>query len=150
MANPIPVFPEVGSTKVLFPGEMSPRASASLIILRAIRSLTLLAGLDDSSLATISAPQDGPATLVILTRGVRPMSSRILLAILGRGAAKRADELASVLVDGLMLDAEGAKELLAWKSEANAEATRMNFMVYLVIVWSRDCRRLDVVLTQKI
>lgn len=78
------------------------------------------------------------------------MSSRILLAILGRGAAKRADELASVLVDGLMLDAEGAKEWLAWKSEANAEATRMNFMVYLVIVWSRDCRRLDVVLTQKI
>lgn len=83
MASPIPVFPEVGSTSVDLPGLMSPRASASWIILRAMRSLTELAGFDDSSLATISAPQSA-VTLFSLTRGVWPMSSRMLFAILGR------------------------------------------------------------------
>mmetsp|Transcript_12354 Transcript_12354/g.20110 ORF Transcript_12354/g.20110 Transcript_12354/m.20110 type:complete len:209 (-) Transcript_12354:91-717(-) len=83
MASPIPVFPLVGSTRVDLPGEISPRASASSIMLRAMRSLTLLAGLEDSSLAMISAPQSA-VTLVILTKGVCPMSSRMLDAILGR------------------------------------------------------------------
>ena len=41
-----------------------------------------MAGLDDSSLATISAPLSA-VTLFSLTRGVWPMSSRTLLAILG-------------------------------------------------------------------
>lgn len=57
-------------------------------MLRAIRSLTLLAGLEDSSLATISAPHSA-VTLLSLTRGVWPMSSRTELAILGF-SAKRA------------------------------------------------------------
>mmetsp|Transcript_2906 Transcript_2906/g.5366 ORF Transcript_2906/g.5366 Transcript_2906/m.5366 type:complete len:204 (+) Transcript_2906:684-1295(+) len=84
MARPMPVLPEVGSTRTDLPGEMSPRASASLIMLRAMRSLTELAGLEDSSLATISAPHSA-VTLVILTRGVRPTSSRMFSAIFGRG-----------------------------------------------------------------
>lgn len=44
MANPMPVLPDVGSTKMVLPGTMSPRFSASRIILRAMRSLTELAG----------------------------------------------------------------------------------------------------------
>ena len=79
----MPVFPEVGSTRVDLPGAMSPRLSASSIIDRAMRSLTLFAGLDDSSLATISAPQSF-VTLFSLTRGVLPINSRMLEAILGR------------------------------------------------------------------
>ena len=129
MANPMPVFPEVGSTRTDFPGAISPLASASLIILRAMRSLTLLAGLDDSSLATISAPQEGPATLDILTRGVRPMSWRMFSAILGLGVEKRA---VLVEVDGVMAwGAVGAKEWMGWKSAVKAEAMRINFMADL-------------------
>mmetsp|Transcript_6726 Transcript_6726/g.15533 ORF Transcript_6726/g.15533 Transcript_6726/m.15533 type:complete len:244 (-) Transcript_6726:252-983(-) len=80
MARPIPVFPEVGSTRVDFPGVMSPLASASLIILSAMRSLTELAGLDDSSLATISAPQPA-VTLLSFTSGVPPIKSSTFSAI---------------------------------------------------------------------
>ncbi len=76
MARPMPVFPEVGSTKVVFPGEMSPLPniirkeqqafpieferihylfSASTIMLRAIRSFTELQGSMLSSFTIISA-----------------------------------------------------------------------------------------------
>ena len=87
-----------------------------------MRSLTLLAGLDDSSLATISAPHDWPATLEILTRGVRPMSSRMLLAIFGLSDAKRAVLLPPE-------DTNGAKELLNSKRDTRVEASRKNFIV---------------------
>ena len=80
MASPIPVFPEVGSTRTVFPGVMSPLCSASVIMERAMRSLTELAGLEDSSLATTS--QTFPSvTLWSLTRGVWPISSRMFSAI---------------------------------------------------------------------
>jgi len=72
MASPIPVLPEVGSTRVVLPGTMSPRFSASLIMERAMRSLTELAGLEDSSLAITS--QLSVTTLFSFTRGVWPMS----------------------------------------------------------------------------
>ena len=74
------VLPDVGSTRVVRPGSMSPRFSASPIMDRAMRSLTELAGLEDSSLATISATHPS-VTLLSLTRGVLPMSSKMLLAM---------------------------------------------------------------------
>ena len=97
MASPIPVLPLVGSTSVDFPGAMSPRASASWIILSAIRSFTELAGFDDSSLATISATHPD-VTLLILTRGVCPMSSRMLEAIFGRSGVAESEEVALLCV----------------------------------------------------
>lgn len=83
MANPIPVLPLVGSTNTVLPGVMSPRPSACVIMLSAIRSLTLLAGLDDSNLHTISASHPS-ANVVSLTNGVPPISSKMFSAILGR------------------------------------------------------------------
>mmetsp|Transcript_33965 Transcript_33965/g.69344 ORF Transcript_33965/g.69344 Transcript_33965/m.69344 type:complete len:309 (+) Transcript_33965:315-1241(+) len=81
IASPMPVFPDVGSTRVVLPGAMSPRLSASVIIDRAMRSFTELAGLDDSSFATTSA--SAPSTTRLRrTRGVPPMRSRTESAIL--------------------------------------------------------------------
>ena len=45
----MPVLPEVGSTSVVLPGVMSPRASASAIMAYPIRSLTEPSGLKNSS-----------------------------------------------------------------------------------------------------
>merc|ERR1712218_495659 len=70
---------------MVFPGVMSPRSSACVIMESTMRSLTLLAGLEDSSLATISAPQPS-TTLFNLTSGVLPMRSRTLSAILADSA----------------------------------------------------------------
>ena len=55
MAKAIPVFPEVGSTKIVFPGAIKPSASAAMTILTPIRSLTEAAGFIPSSLTTILA-----------------------------------------------------------------------------------------------
>ena len=55
-ANPMPVFPDVGSTSVVTPGRIIPLLSASSIMLRPMRSFTLLQGLLLSSLAAIVAP----------------------------------------------------------------------------------------------
>jgi hypothetical protein len=59
-ASPIPVFPLVGSTSVVFPGAMRPFASASEIILYPILSFTLQHGSIISSLdlSTITARQN--------------------------------------------------------------------------------------------
>ena len=54
IARPIPVFPLVGSTRVE-PGWSAPRRSASSIMDRAIRSLTLPPGFWDSTLARMVA-----------------------------------------------------------------------------------------------
>ena len=59
IASPIPVFPLVGSTSVE-PGRSVPFFSASSIIERAIRSLTLPPGFCDSTLArTVALPEGG-------------------------------------------------------------------------------------------
>jgi hypothetical protein len=93
MANPIPVLPEVGSTSVVVPGAMSPRFSASRIMLLAIRSLTELAGFWLSSLHTTWAPQS-EVMRFSWTRGVFPTSSKTLAAILGGGGGTEDDEAA--------------------------------------------------------
>mmetsp|Transcript_5360 Transcript_5360/g.11278 ORF Transcript_5360/g.11278 Transcript_5360/m.11278 type:complete len:241 (-) Transcript_5360:68-790(-) len=88
IARPIPVFPEVGSTRIVLPGEISPRASASVIMDSAMRSFTELAGFEDSSLHRTSALQSSPRIFgESLTSGVSPMSSRIESAILMAPAA---------------------------------------------------------------
>src|SRR3990172_1577 len=79
MASPTPVLPLVGSTMVS-PGFSSPRASASSIMLRAMRSFTLPAGLSDSSLPSTSADPSG-TTRRSRTRGVLPPRSSTLSAI---------------------------------------------------------------------
>ena len=76
----MPVFPEVGSTMVLFPGSMRPSASAASIMATPIRSLTLPPGLCDSSFPITSAPQSG-ATRPSLTIGVLPTRSARLSGI---------------------------------------------------------------------
>src|SRR4051794_35739185 len=81
MARPMPVLPEVGST-IVAPSLSRPRCSASSIIARAMRSLTLPAGLCDSSLATISAAPSGTRRRRA-TIGVLPTSSRALEAMPG-------------------------------------------------------------------
>ena len=98
-----------------------------------MRSLTLLAGLEDSSLATISAP-DSEVTLLSLTRGVCPISSRMLLAILGRASEKRVVEEVRVLV----LVEDGAKAVAPDTRVARVRMAAESFMVYLLsatIVW---------------
>mmetsp|Transcript_19278 Transcript_19278/g.53476 ORF Transcript_19278/g.53476 Transcript_19278/m.53476 type:complete len:219 (+) Transcript_19278:678-1334(+) len=82
MARPMPVLPEVGSTKVVFPGEMSPLFSASLIMLKPMRSLTELHGSMLSSFKMISAGHPA-VTFLSLSSGVRPISSVISSAIFG-------------------------------------------------------------------
>mmetsp|Transcript_27370 Transcript_27370/g.76770 ORF Transcript_27370/g.76770 Transcript_27370/m.76770 type:complete len:265 (+) Transcript_27370:447-1241(+) len=83
MANPMPVFPLVGSTRMVLPGVMSPRSSACVIMLSAMRSLTEFAGLEDSSLHTISPTQPSSAGMAFnLTMGVFPISSRTFSAML--------------------------------------------------------------------
>mmetsp|Transcript_6663 Transcript_6663/g.16417 ORF Transcript_6663/g.16417 Transcript_6663/m.16417 type:complete len:203 (+) Transcript_6663:721-1329(+) len=127
MARPMPVLPEVGSTRVDFPGAMSPRASASWIMLRAMRSFTELAGFDDSSLATISAPQSA-VTLFSLTSGVWPMSSRMLDAIFGRAGVEKS----SVEVEPLRMTLVAVPWWVGEKACAApmmAEAKTTNFMV---------------------
>ncbi len=88
IARPMPVFPEVGSTRTVFPGVISPRASASVIMLNAMRSFTEFAGLLLSNLTTTSATLPS-VTRLSLTKGVLPISSRTLFAIF---AADKADE----------------------------------------------------------
>ena len=77
-ARPIPVFPEVPST-IVPPVLSNPDASASSIILTAIRSLTELPGLKLSTFANTKAS----ISLVMvfnLTSGVFPMVSKIVEA----------------------------------------------------------------------
>mmetsp|Transcript_39409 Transcript_39409/g.92046 ORF Transcript_39409/g.92046 Transcript_39409/m.92046 type:complete len:205 (+) Transcript_39409:774-1388(+) len=82
MARPMPVFPDVGSTRVVFPGEISPRSSACVTIESAIRSFTELPGLADSILQIISALQESPVIFEeSLTKGVFPIKSRMELMI---------------------------------------------------------------------
>src|SRR5687768_7900860 len=76
----MPVFPEVDSMTVLRPGSIRPSASAASIIATPIRSLTLPAGLCDSSFPISSAPQSG-ATRVSRTIGVLPTRSARLSGI---------------------------------------------------------------------
>src|SRR2546425_937721 len=69
----MPVLPLVGST-IVPPGFSAPVRSASSIIARAIRSLTLPPGLRDSTLATTAAPP-GLGSLRRRTSGVLPIRS---------------------------------------------------------------------------
>ena len=82
MARATPVLPEVAST-IVPPGPSSPRASASSIMARAIRSLTLPPGLNHSSLAKMRAAAAGDSACSS-TRGVSPIASSTLPA--GRAA----------------------------------------------------------------
>jgi hypothetical protein len=104
MANPIPVLPEVGSTSVVVPGAMSPRFSASRIMLLAIRSLTELAGFWLSSLHTNWAPQSEEMRFS-WTRGVFPISSKTLAAILGGGGGTEEEEEALMVERRWKIDA---------------------------------------------
>ncbi len=63
----------------LRPGAISPSRSAASIIARPMRSLTLPAGLNDSSLPRIVAPV--PSPIRSRTSGVRPIRSVIESAI---------------------------------------------------------------------
>ena len=93
MESPIPVFPDVGSTRVVFPGIISPRCSAMVIILSAMRSLTLFAGLLDSNLHTTSATQPS-ARRFNRTIGVLPISSKILSAMAALHSISRGMKIA--------------------------------------------------------
>src|SRR5881397_3139725 len=79
MASPMPVLPLVGST-IVSPGLRRPSRSAASIMLRAMRSLTLPAGLNDSTLPSSSAD---PAwtTRFKRTSGVPPTRSSTVFAI---------------------------------------------------------------------
>ena len=120
MANPMPVFPDVGSTKVVTPGAMSPRCSAMLIMLRAMRSLTELAGLLDSSLQTTSATHPS-ARRFNLTSGVLPMSSKMFSAMLALSEDVRGGTRAA----GLPMKAEVT---LLKQAVAVRQERRENFM----------------------
>src|SRR5437867_4253203 len=80
IARPMPVLPLVGSM-IVAPGFRRPSLSAVSIMLSAMRSLTLPAGLSDSTLATISA-QSGWTSRFRRTMGVPPTRSSTLSAIL--------------------------------------------------------------------
>src|SRR3990172_3405144 len=79
IARPMPVLPLVGSTMVS-PGLIRPSRSAASIMLRAIRSLMLPAGLCDSTLATTSAAPSW-TTRLSRTMGVPPIRSSTVSAI---------------------------------------------------------------------
>ena len=79
IASAIPVFPDVGST-IVSPGFSKPFFSASSIIARPIRSLTLLAGLNISNFPKRFA-QFSSGILFIFTMGVPPIVARILSKI---------------------------------------------------------------------
>ena len=77
-ASPIPVFPEVGSM-ITEPSFKRPFASASSIIAFAIRSLTLPAGLKDSTFAISFACSPSFSSIRFSsTSGVFPTRSRML------------------------------------------------------------------------
>ena len=71
----------VGSTRMVSPGVMSPRFSASSIMDMAIRSLTLLAGFCDSNLHTTCATASSPVTRFSCINGVLPTNPSISVAI---------------------------------------------------------------------
>ncbi len=79
-ARPMPVLPLVGSMMVVFL-VILPAFIASLIILNAILSLTEDVGFINSHLPKIVAP-DSLESELIFTKGVFPISSSILLAII--------------------------------------------------------------------
>ena len=66
------MLPDVGS-RIVWPGRMAPRSSASSIIARATRSLTEPVGLWDSSLAQMRTPGLGDSRLSS-TSGVLPIA----------------------------------------------------------------------------
>ena len=78
-ARPMPVLPLVGS-RIIVSGPSTPASSAASIMLRPMRSLTLPAGLKNSSLAATVATAPS-AMRLIRTNGVLPISSVILFAI---------------------------------------------------------------------
>ena len=81
-ARPMPVFPEVGSTRTVFPGVAFPSRSSASIMATPIRSFTELAGLKYSSLAATTAPgAESFAIRLRRTRGVFPMSFVMSVAI---------------------------------------------------------------------
>ena len=80
MARPMPVFPLVGSMMTA-PGLSSPCFSASFIMLRQMRSLTLPPGFRDSIFAMTVAFASFDK-LFRRTSGVLPMVSKMSLAIL--------------------------------------------------------------------
>ena len=83
MAREMPVLPLVGS-RMIVSGPMCPACSAASIMATPMRSLTLAAGLKDSSFATTSAPAPS-VTRCSRTSGVFPtscvMSSATLMAL---------------------------------------------------------------------
>mmetsp|Transcript_68331 Transcript_68331/g.182035 ORF Transcript_68331/g.182035 Transcript_68331/m.182035 type:complete len:258 (-) Transcript_68331:106-879(-) len=128
MASPIPVFPEVGSTRMVFPGLMSPRFSASVIILRAMRSLTELAGLELSSLATICATQPS-VTRFNCTNGVWPIKPKTFSAILAFNEKLRLVE-EDILTDGTgLVETEEVEE----ESERGTKALTRVLVVALTV-----------------
>jgi len=123
MANPIPVFPLVGSTNVVFPGVISPRSSASLIMERAMRSFTELAGLEDSNLHTTSATQPSLRRFN-LTKGVFPIRSRMLSAILAP-MEREVDEDDVCCCWSLMVDSGRLMAKVEWKGAVGVKADAM-------------------------
>ena len=76
-------------------------------------------------MATISAP-DSEVTLLSLTRGVCPISSRMLLAILGRASEKRV-----VVVVRVLVVEDGAKVVAPVARVARVRMAAESFMVYI-------------------
>ena len=73
IASEMPVLPEVGS-RIVWPGAIAPRASASSIIERATRSLTEPVGLSLSSFAQMRTPGFGESCFSS-TSGVLPIDA---------------------------------------------------------------------------
>ncbi len=73
IASEMPVLPEVGS-RIVWPGRIRPRSSASSISARATRSLTEPVGLKDSILAQMRTPGLGLRRLSSIS-GVLPIAA---------------------------------------------------------------------------
>ena len=113
----------VGSTRMVSPGWISPRFSASKIMDMAMRSLTLLAGFCDSNLQTTSAPV-WSTTRFKRIKGVLPTRSRMLEAIFSADSA----------VKSRWGTAEGVeKALLPERKRASAQVVKLNFMVVVAV-----------------
>ena len=108
----MPVFPEVGSTRTVFPGVAFPSRSSASIMATPIRSFTELAGLKYSSFAATTAPgAESFAIRLRRTRGVFPMSFVMSVAIRMAASLARVVPGSDLPVEGFALGAQAAHQL---------------------------------------
>merc|ERR1712216_307231 len=107
-AKPMPVFPLVGSTNIVFPGVIFPSSSAAWIMLQPIRSFTLQHGSIISSFGDGASGTDAGDEDVNLTGGVFPdlrtgrlevhlRVGRVLKLLQNEGIIRRGGDFLSLL-----------------------------------------------------